>query len=152
MIEGYIAHISYGRIRIKFLNSKGNTDLLNFLSDNLKNTGAFINIRTNPTTGSMILEFNNSAEEIINLLKNLNLFQIKKSEEIPKKRIINSVNKNIGYLNRVIRKLSSEVLDLKSTILLFLIISAIYQIARGNLSAIPWYTALFYLNSLISKD
>lgn len=152
MIEGHIAHISQGRIRIKFHQSKGNEELFSFLSDSLKNNETFLNIKTNPTTGSLLLEHEKSTEEIINLLKNLNLFQIKEKEETPKKKITHSINKNIGYFNRIIRKLSSGALDLKGTILLFLIISALYQIGRGNISSIPWYTALFYLNSLISKD
>lgn len=153
MIEGYIAHISQGRIRLKFPDQKGNEDFFILLSDRISQSEEVRNVKTNPLTGSILLEHERQPEDIINLLKNLNLFQIIESKNVSKTKLISSVKKkNIGYLNRIIIKLSSETLDLKSTVLLFLIISAIYQIARGNLSAIPWYTALFYLSSLISKD
>lgn len=152
MTEAYIAHISKGRIRVKFSSMKGNEEFFNLLTEKILQNEALLKIRTNPITGSILIEHEKSTEDIIVLLKNLNMFEIKEAKEMPKKKIIYSINKNVSYINRIIRKVSSETLDLKSAVLLFLIISAIYQIAKGNLSAIPWYTALFYLNSLISKE
>ncbi|MCX8033757.1 MAG: hypothetical protein N3A00_00385 [Thermodesulfovibrio sp.] len=152
MLDCYIAHISKGRIRLKFPSQKGNVDFFNSLLEKLKQQDIALNVKENLITGSVVLEHDKTSEELISSLKNLSILKIKDiSDENPQNKIINSINTNIGYINSVMRKITSGAIDLKSAVLLFLIISAIYQIARGNLSAIPWYTAIFYLNSLLSK-
>lgn len=152
MIECYIVHISKGRIRIKIPSAKGNEEFFNFLLEKFKQYEMEIKIKVNVTTGSLVIEHDKTTEEILSFIKSFSIFEIKKSSDLkPRDKIIGSIKKNFDSLDGLIRKVTSEALDLNSAVLLFLITSAIYQIARGNLVSIPWYTALFYLNALISK-
>ncbi len=152
MIEGYISHISPGRLRLKFPSAKGEENFFSSFLDNIKQAEYFKNIKVNPTIGSILIEHEKTTEEVIGILKDIPFVKIRKYEENPSKKISQSLSKSFSHLNKIIKKISSGKVDLKSTVLLFLLISALYQIARGNLSSIPWYTALFYLNSLISKE
>jgi len=152
LIEGYISHISQGRLRLKFPSAKGEENFFSSFLDNIKQAEYFKNIKVNPTTGSILIEHEKTAEEVIGILKDIPFVKIRRYEENPSKKISQSLSKSFNHLNKIIKKISSGKVDLKSAILLFLLISAMYQIARGNLSSIPWYTALFYLHSLISKE
>lgn len=152
MIECYIVHISKGRIRIKIPSAKGNEEFFNFLLEKIKKHETEMKLKINITTGSLLIEHDKTTEEVVAFIQSLSIFNVKKGSEIKSSdKIIASIKKNFDYLDRIIRKITSENLDLNSAVLLFLITSAIYQIARGNLVSIPWYTALFYLNALISK-
>lgn len=151
MVEGYIAHQTRGRVRIKFPSQRGREEFFSELIESLKNEN-FTNVNANVTTGSLIIEHEMNDQEILEILKNSTHFKITDSaKESPSSKIIKSVKKNFSHVDHLLRKVSSGALDLKSAILIFLIISAIYQIARGNLATIPWYAALFYIHAIISK-
>lgn len=151
MVEGYIAHITKGRIRIRFPSQKGNNDFFLELMDKLKNEN-FQNLRVNTLTGSLIIEHDKTNEEILEFMNSQHYFKITDSvRETPESKIIKSVHKNVAYVNDLMKKVSSGALNLRSAILIFLILNATYQIARGHIATIPWYAALFYLYVLISK-
>lgn len=151
MVEGYIAHLTEGRVRIKFSTQRGNEEFFSELIEKLRSEN-FTNLKANVYTGSLIIEHDRSHQEILEQLKSYPYFKITNSiKETPSHKIIKSVKKNFAYADNLLKKVSSESLDLKSAILIFLIISSLYQIARGNITSIPWYAALFYLHALISK-
>lgn len=151
MVKGYIAHITQGRIRIKFPSKRGNDEFFHELVASLKNE-KFLSVKANSITASLLIEHELSNHEILEILNNSPLFTItSEAFETPESRITKSVNKHIRIANNFLRKLSSGALDLSSAVLIFLILSALYQIGRGNISAMPWYAALFYLHSLITK-
>lgn len=149
MKEGYIANISPGRIRIKFPSEKGNYEFFNLIIDKIQNANMNIIARANVLTGSLILEHEAKLDDVMNALNNFSLFKI--VEYSPSKNFQDSISKKIGFIEKITKKITSDSLDLKSLIFIFLLLSALYQIVRGNFSSIPWYTALFYLNALINK-
>jgi hypothetical protein len=58
----------------------------------------------------------------------------------------------VGALSDSIRQFSKGELDLPGMAFLALLGVGIYQIARGNLRAPPWYTAFWYAMGIFTKS
>ena len=80
------------------------------------------------------------------------LFAIKEDKKIRVTSFHDSVSGQFAALNDRVREVTGEGFDLPGLALLALVVSGVYQIARGNFTAPAWYTAFWYALGLFGKS
>jgi hypothetical protein len=68
-----------------------------------------------------------------------------------RKSLFGNVADTFQMYNRNLKKVTGGDVDIPSLIFLSLIISGIWQIARGNLAIPAWYTAFYYALGVFTR-
>jgi hypothetical protein len=100
-------------------------------------------VEVNPQTGSLLLHYSGDLGEIVSYAETQRLFRLSSLQPRPA-ALTTSVVKAYQNVDDQVKTLTSSELDLPRIAFLALVGAGIYQIARGNLTAIPWYTAFWY--------
>jgi hypothetical protein len=149
--EGHISHQSPGRLRIKFPEQKGEENFFNKLGKKLLSCPGVQKVEANPSTGSVLLLHESDSRSIVEFARGKKIFHVsepKKGESPFHQNLISS----FAGLNERVKSGMGGQIDLWGVISLLLIGAGIYQVARGNLVAIPWYTALYYGSNILLKS
>ena len=149
--EGYISHESPGRLRIKFPVHKGDENFFTKLGKRLLSCPGVQKIEANPSTGSVLLLHESDTQAIVEFARGKKIFHLsepKKGESPVHQNLISS----FAGLNERVKSAMSGQVDLWGITSLLLIGAGVYQVARGNLVAIPWYTALYYGSNILLKS
>ncbi len=153
-VEGYIAHQSPGRLRIKFPAQKGDEGFFGNLGRMLLSGPGVQKVEANPLTGSVLLLHESNSDSIIEFAREKEMFRVARAEkeESPGTVFHESLTSSFAELNERVKSAMGGQIDLWGTTSLFLIAAGIYQVVRGNFTAIPWYTALYYGSNILLKS
>lgn len=149
--EGHISHQSAGRLRIKFPAQKGDEGFFTKLGKKLLSCPGVQKVEANPSTASVLLLHESDSHSIVEFAREKKIFQLsepKKGESPFQENLISS----FAGLNERVKSAMGGQIDLWGIISLLLIGAGAYQVARGNLLAIPWYTALYYGSNILLKS
>ena len=95
---------------------------------------------------------NGPTDEPIGWAQSQGLFAIKEDQKIRVTSFHDSVSGQFAALNDRVREATGESFDLPGLAFLGLVVSGIYQIARGNFTAPAWYTAFWYALGIFGKS
>jgi len=149
--EGYISHETSGRLRVKFPAHKGDENFFQKLGKKLLSCPGVQKVEANPSTGSVLLLHESDSQAIVEFARGKRIFHLsepKKGESAVPQSVISS----FAGLNERVKSAMSGQVDLWGITSLLLIGAGVYQVARGNLVAIPWYTALYYGANILLKS
>jgi hypothetical protein len=142
--EAQICHQSARRLRIKIASRKGKPDYFSELREVLSRHAKFENVTVNSLTGSVLFIGDGAnVTEITEFAKTNQLFELS-APDTSRSPMTTQLVSHLDSLNINIRRLTSGEMDLAGIILLFLLISGLTEIIRGNLRLPPWYTAFWY--------
>lgn len=147
-----VSHRTVGRMRIRIPSRKGDAEYFSHLQDNLTKRFGFRTLTVNHWTGSVLIvnpsiDPNAVADHAAeNGLFDLHLLQP------PQKGLAHDLFSPVAELNGGVRRFTGGELDLGGLVFIGLLIYGMVEIARGNLSRPPWYTALWYAFGLFTKS
>ncbi len=148
------AHVSHGmahRLRIKIPSKRGEVSYFSSLRERLSGCPGVGEIRVNPQTGSALISYECERKTIAEFARDNDLFLLKRSTPRRKTLFGNVADTFQGY-NRYLRKLTGGEVDIPSLVFVSLLISGMWQIARGNLAMPAWYTAFYYALGVFTRS
>ncbi len=148
------AHVSHGmahRLRIKIPSKRGEVSYFSSLRERLSVCPGVKEIRVNPETGSALISYECQRKTIAEFARDNDLFLLKRSTPRRKTLFGNVADTFQGY-NQYLRKLTGGEVDIPSLVFVSLLISGMWQIARGNLAMPAWYTAFYYALGVFTRS
>ena len=152
--QAVISHRTGNRFRLKF--DRGIPDISAFfttLKAEFEKRFKQITVNTNPFTGSVLLQGTGLDEsQIKEFALKTDLFELNPRPEEQKNRVAAYFQNLVSQVDGSIRKVSGQQLDMSGSVFLILVIHAVREIARGNLSTPSWFTALWFASTLFTRD
>lgn len=150
--QAYVSHMMPGRLRLKVPLKKGDGEYLNKIVEELSALSGIEQVTMNSSTSGVLLLHNLEKNNIMEHLHASGLFHL-----VPLKASQAGVHggmKNVfGEIGNKVEKVTGGSLDISEIAFLALLGAGIFQIGRGNLTAIPWHTAFWYaLNIFLKSD
>jgi hypothetical protein len=109
-------------------------------------------VDVNPLTGSVIMTgIAIDQKKVMAFAEEEKLFTAVQPE-LTSKTLPQTAAAPLAGFSDMIRQFSNGMLDLPGAIFLSLLAYGIVELARGNFSRPPWYTALWYAFGLFSKS
>ncbi|MFN2357373.1 MAG: HMA2 domain-containing protein [Desulfotignum sp.] len=149
-----VVHQMNGRIRFRITGVHSDTSqyfatLTSVLADRL-GYGA---IRVNPVTGTVLLaDPALDMDAVATVGRSENLFMLTPASPVSPALATRHVRTQVHRVDRIVRALTANQLDLPGSVFLGLVIHAIREIVQGNLMAPSWFTALWVASSLYNRD
>ncbi len=149
--EAHISHHTTGRMRIKIPSKKGDIAYLEALKEHFSGLEGIRALEVNPTTGSVLIVHNLDRQTIEQYATAKNLFSLTAANPSPA-GLHPKVSETFQDLNDQMKAFTSGEINVGGAAFLALLGAGIYQIGRGNLTAIPWYTAFWYALNIFLKS
>jgi len=147
------AHVSHGmasRLRIKIPSKKGDVSYFSTLGERLSTCPGVGEIRVNPQTGSALISYECDRKALVEFVRENDLFLLRRFTP-RRKSLFGNVADTFQAYNKDLKKFAAGEVDIPSLIFLSLVISGIWQIARGNLAMPAWYTAFYYALGVFTR-
>jgi len=150
--EALIAHQIHNRIRLKIPACKGDMSFFADVCAKLVGLKQFEHVESNVTTGSVLLVKEGlDVHQLAHVAAEEKLFHLIPEETKPVP-LAEKVIVPMKVLSHEIRDFTGGELDLPGTIFVGLLIFGVYELARGNFMAPPWYTAFWYSFGIFTKS
>jgi hypothetical protein len=107
-------------------------------------------VSVNPRTGSALLFTDSDVGTLANIAVRHGLFSLK-SEHSQRDTLIDTISNNVKITNNRLLRFTGGELDIASVVFLFMLVSGIYQVMRGNVTAPAWYAAFYYAHHFFTK-
>jgi hypothetical protein len=148
--EAVVVHSGASRLRVRIPAGRGDMKYIaKVRAAALKSRIEFI--RANATTGSILFQGENAtAEAVAAFGRDNDLFVIQPA--LPAPSLAKRISTPLASCNRSLQQLSAGQIDLPGAVFVLLLITALYEIARGRLRTPPWYTAFWYAFGLFTKS
>ena len=141
-----------GRLRLKVPLKKGDAEYLKRIVEELSSLSGIEQVTMNPHTSGVLLLHTLEKNKIMEHLHASGLFHLVPFK-VSEAGVHGGVRNLFGEMGNKVEKVTAGALDISEIAFLGLVGAGIYQIGRGNLTAIPWYTAFWYaLNIFLKSD
>jgi hypothetical protein len=150
--EARIVHRMAGRLRIRVPSKRGDADYFRLVKEALSAVEGVERVEVAPLTGSVLLCSRAAAETLIESARAQGLFMVKEEPEVRGTVLSDSISAGFASMNDRVKTLSGSGFDLPGLVFLALVGAGVYQIARGNFGAIPWYGAFWYALGIFGKS
>jgi len=137
----YVSHRAPQRLRIRIPSEKGNSSFFSGLIDRFAACPGVEEIKVNAQIGSALIL--GDTKVATDFAKKNELFHLKPVSR-PRKTFFAGVADTFRSYDKNLRQITGGELDISSLVFLSLLISGIWQIAKGNLGMPAWYTAFYY--------
>ncbi len=139
----HVKHRIPGRTRIRVEARRGDTAYFRELQQRLSACPGIHRLEINPSTGSLLILHAVELEDLARFAEEQGLFRLATLYPPTTVPLKHWVSENLKELDRGLKVMSGEALDLASVILVVLVGLAIYQALEGHLMA-PAVTLLWY--------
>lgn len=148
--DTYLSHLTAGRLRIKIPSKKGDLSYFSRLKDQLSGVPGVERVDVNPVTGSLLVIHSLETDAVSSFLKDHHLL---KSQPAGNSTVVHrEATKLFRSVDCQVKRFTGGEVNLGSLASLALVGAGIYQILRGNFTAIPWYSAFWYGLSIFLKS
>jgi hypothetical protein len=151
MPEAFISHRTSKRLRLKIPSHKGDLSYFAQLRDDFSRAQAFETLDVNPLTGSVLfVKEGIDIEAVKKGGEEAQLFELRAAQRgsVP---VAERVASSFKSVNESLHRFTGGDVDLAGIAFLTLVGIGIYQISRGNVGAMPWYTAFWYAFGVFTK-
>jgi hypothetical protein len=148
--EAYVSHRAPRRLRIKIPSKKGNASFFSALLERLSGCPGIEEINVNPQIGSALILYTCETKTLAEFAKKNELFHLKQVSR-PHKTLFGNVADTFQGYNKSLKQMTDGELDIPSLVFLSLLVSGVWQIARGNLMMPAWYTAFYYALGIFTR-
>jgi hypothetical protein len=149
-----VAHISHharGRLRIRIPSKKGDTSYFKALKEHFSGLEGIRALEVNPTTGSLLIAHTLDRQAIEQYATEKTLFSLTGAHS-SRAGLHPKVSETFHGLNNQMKAFTSGEINIGGMAFLALMGAGIYQIGKGNFTAIPWYTAFWYALNIFLKS
>jgi hypothetical protein len=147
--HAYIIHRGPGRLRVKIPSKKGDTAYFSELKKLLAHCKGVKEYETNPVTGSVLFVREVDIKAVMEFAEGNHLFKFGVGDS---PSFSYEITENFKNLNKQLKGLTGGEMDIPGLAFLTLLGFGIYQISKGNFTAIPWYAAFWYALSIFLKS
>lgn len=152
-----VVHQMNGRIRFRISSvHPDKNQYFDTLTSVLAHNLGYGTIRVNPLTGTVLLKDHAlDMDAVAAVGRSENLFRLtpESIESTGSPSLATShVRAQVHRIDRLIRKLTANHLNMSGSVFLVLVIHAIREVVQGNLTAPSWFTALWFASSLYNRD
>ena len=148
--KAHVSHRMPHRLRIKIPSKKKDVSYFATLMERLSGCPGVKEIRVNPDTGSALIFYEGERKAIAEFANKNDLFVLGRSGR-PQKPLFDNVSDTFKVYNRQLKTATGGELDIPSLVFLSLLISGIWEIARGNFVMPAWYTAFYYAAGVFTR-
>jgi hypothetical protein len=149
--EAHVSHQIPRRLRIKIPEKKGDAVFFAAVADHLKmHCPGVEDAIPNPATGSIVVLYDGEIEGLIEYGRRHNLYSLSRPRPRNRSFLQDVAGIFAGY-NRNLKKMTGGEVDIPSLVFLSLLISGIWQLARGNVAMPAWYTAFYYALGVFTR-
>jgi len=146
-----VSHRMSHRLRIKIPSRKGDESYFSRLRERLAECPGIEHVRVNPGIGTTLIVHSCTTKELVEFAKKKHLFELKRVVRAPATLFGNMAKTFEGY-NKNLRTWTDGELDIQSLVFLSLLVSGIWEVARGNLTMPAWYTAFYYALGVFTRS
>lgn len=148
--DAYLSHMTSGRLRVKIPSRKGNISYFASLGEKLSGLDGVEKVKVNPLTGSALITHNANRAMIAEYAMANDLFSLKGLDSYPT-GLQRRLSETFNGLNVHLKGLTGGEVDIRGLAFLLLLSAGIYQIGKGNITALPWYAAFWYALNIFLK-
>jgi hypothetical protein len=149
--QAHVSHTLPRRLRIKVPSKKGHAAYFSSVAERLSKCTGVEDVQVNPTTGSLLVTFDCDIKNLVGYARKNGLFFVQRTEA-PNKTLFQDVASLFRSYNRTLKHVTGGELDIPSLVFVTLLISGIWQVARGNVVMPAWYTAFYYALSVFASS
>ncbi len=146
--EAFVVHSLKGRLRLKLPALRNNKDKLAKIASSLETIENIKKLTINPQTGSILIEYDGSPQAFWKNIRELDVFNIKKLDEVAVKSHVHSLFKKA---DEKVKESSHYRLDLATSVGLACMAVGLYQLLRGKSDLPVWHTAFWYAFNFFKK-
>lgn len=148
--EAYVSHRMSGRFRIKVPSRRGDVAYFSALQEKLSECPGVKEVTASPQTASALVLHDCGTPQVFAYAKKNELF-VRREQAPPQKTLFDSVALAFRGYNRNLKDFTDGRVDIPSLVFLSLVVSGIYQIAKGNVVVPAWYTAFYYALGVFTR-
>ena len=148
--EAYIVHRVNDRLRIKVPSKRRDRDFFASIEKKFSKHGGDETVVVNPDTASVLFLGRFTAKQIAEVAQQSDLFKLE-TKTRRRETLLGGVKDMFRIADKRLLKITGGELDIPSVVFIGLVSHGIYQFARGNFTAPPWYTAFWYALGLFLK-
>jgi hypothetical protein len=149
--QATIVHRTPSRLRVKIASRKGDETYFEDLKEQLAGYKKWPALQVNALTGSVLFVDGDMDEDaLIAHADRKGLFHITDAKPLPVP-ISHRLLAPLDQANRSLTRTTGGHVDLPGLVFLMLLVFGLMEIARGNLTRPPWYTAFWYASGVFSK-
>jgi hypothetical protein len=149
--EAYIVHRVNDRLRIKVPSKRRDKDFFASIEKKFSKNAGDETVVVNPDTASVLFLGHFTVKHIAEVAQKSALFKLN-TKKRRRETLLGGVKDMFRTADKRLQKVTGGELDIPSVVFLGLVSHGIYQFARGNFAAPPWYTAFWYALGLFSKS
>ncbi|HWP49555.1 MAG TPA: hypothetical protein VNM22_20520 [Candidatus Limnocylindrales bacterium] len=144
--DAYIVHSTTERLRIKIPSKRGDEVYFSSLKTLFSTYPGIKKLEVNPLTGSILFVHTGDTRDwkaLAAYAQKNNLFQL--GDLNPQSENLSwTISRQLQELENRMKEFTRGTLDFPGLVFLGLVSAGLFQILRGNLAPIPWYTAFWY--------
>jgi hypothetical protein len=148
--DAHLSHLAPGRLRVKIPSRKGDITYFASLGKKLSKLDGVEKVEVNPVTGSALFIHTVDSKKIDEYARANNFFYLNRTHISPS-NLHQRVSETFSGINNRIKGFTDGELDMSAIAFLILIGAGIYQIGKGNITALPWYAAFWYALNIFLK-
>lgn len=150
LLAAEVVHRTNGRLRVRVPTKKGDAKFFAAAAEKFAKCPGVEKVEVNPVTASILFGLSTTPDHIGRFAEQKGLFRLA-PWRLAHRTLFGDVADIFRKWNRNLKQSSGGGLDIPSLIFLSLIVSGIYQLARGNLVMPAWYTAFYYALGIFSR-
>jgi hypothetical protein len=148
----FICHQSAHRLRFRIAARRGDAEYFDNLKQTLSRFQKFAKLEVNALTGSvLIVDEHIVVDDIADYAAARQLFALNDPGN-SRSPMTTQLVSHLENINTGVRRLTSGEMDIAGILLLFLLISGLTELLRGNIRMPPWYTAFWYAFGVFTKS
>jgi hypothetical protein len=147
----YASHKTRSRIRLKVPSKKRDHAFFASLAEKMSAVEGVSAVEAYPLTGSMLLLHSSDPDRVIEMASAAGGIRFARHAGT-RTNLHRRVSETFEGIDVALRDVTANELDVGGLAVLTLLGAGIYQILKGNLTALPWYAAGWYALNIFLKS
>lgn len=148
--EAYVVHTARTRLRVRIPCKRGVSSYFSMLQEVFEAQSIVKSVSVNPRTGGALLITEADVGTIADIAVQHEVFALS-SRHRRRNTLIDRISDSVKATNGRLMRFTGGELDLASAVFLFMLVSGVYQVMRGNLTAPAWYAAFYYAHHFFTR-
>ena len=147
----YVSHKTRSRIRLKVPSKRKDHAFFASLVEKMSSVEGVSAVETYPLTGSLLLLHSSDPDRVIETASVVGRLRFDRNVGT-RTNLHRRVTETFEGIDVALRDVTANELDVGGLAVLTLLGAGIYQILKGNLTAVPWYAAGWYALNIFLKS
>lgn len=147
----FVSHKTRSRIRFKVPSKRKDHAFFSSLAEKMSSVEGVSAVETYPLTGSLLLLHSSDPDRVIETAGAAGGLSFARTAGT-RTNLHRRVSETFEGIDVALRDVTANELDVGGLAVLTLLGAGIYQILKGNLTAVPWYAAGWYALNIFLKS